>query len=332
MSDFIFFNYARSALYFGVKNLLLEQKNQSRKKILIPSYICNTVIQPLKDNGLEIIYYNVNKNLSTKWEDLESKIDSKIFAVLFVNYFGILNEIDKYLSLKNKYDFFLIEDSSHGYYGTYNKFKIGTIGDISILSPRKNLPLQYGGVLKLNCVNYINDDYKKLSKEKFSAKNIFNYYLTYYFFKKKIILKKLLKFNFYNNFINNEIEEDIIYKKLDFFSKTIIKKFNWQKNSIKRIHNYNLWLEFALKNNFYTPYKNSLEFENLSTPWCFPIIAKNDTQKKRIIKWTIDNNFLAFTWTSLPKNIQDPTAIYLSKFLICFSTYSNPTKKINDIF
>ena len=75
MSDFIFFNYARSALYFGVKNLLLGQKNQSRKKILMPSYICNTVIQPLKDNGLEIIYYNVNKNLSTNWEDLESKID-----------------------------------------------------------------------------------------------------------------------------------------------------------------------------------------------------------------------------------------------------------------
>ena len=43
MSDFIFFNYARSALYFGVKNLLLEQKNQSRKKILIPSYISVSV-------------------------------------------------------------------------------------------------------------------------------------------------------------------------------------------------------------------------------------------------------------------------------------------------
>ena len=330
MSDILFFNYARSALYFGIKNLLLSQKKQHKKKILVPSYICNTVIQPLKDNDLEIIFYDINYNLSTNWKNLESKIDENIFAIMFVNYFGILNNVDKYLSLKKKYNFFLIEDSSHGYYGIYNQYKVGTIGDISILSPRKNIHLQYGGVLKLNCKNYINKEYLKIKKESFSLKSFLNYYLSNNFYQKKIKLKKILRFNFYNNFVNNEFDENVIYKRLDFFSEITIKKYNWKRNAEIRMKNYNLWLEFSLKNNFDIPFKNSLEKENQLTPWCFPILTKSEIQKKKIIQWTIDNDFLAFTWTSLPKNAQDPVALYLSKYLICFSTYSNPSTKIND--
>lgn len=330
MSDLLFFNYARSALYFGIKNLLLIQKKQHKKKILVPSYICNTIIQSLKDNDLEIAFYNINKNLTTNWDNLESMIDENIFAIMFVNYFGILNDVDRYLALKKKYNFYLIEDSSHGYYGISDQYKVGKIGDVSILSPRKNIHLQYGGALKLNCKNYIYKDYLQLKKESFSPKSFFYYYFNYNFFQIKIKLKKYLRFNFYNNFVNNESDENIIYKKLDFFSEFIIKKFNWKVNAENRINNYNLWLEFSLKNNFDTPFKNYLDTKNLLTPWCFPILTKSENQKKKIIQWTIDNDFLAFTWTSLPKNVQDPVAIHLSKFLICFSTYSNPSMKVND--
>ena len=78
MSDKLFFNYSRSALYFGIKNLKFLQSTDIKNKILIPSYICNTIIQPIKENNLDITFYKINKDLTTDWDDLVSKIDNKL--------------------------------------------------------------------------------------------------------------------------------------------------------------------------------------------------------------------------------------------------------------
>ena len=81
MSDLLYFNYSRSALYFGIKNLKSHQNDLTKKKILIPNYICNTIIQPIKENNLDICYYRINRDLTTDWADLESKIDNNLFAI-----------------------------------------------------------------------------------------------------------------------------------------------------------------------------------------------------------------------------------------------------------
>ena len=330
MSDKLFFNYSRSALYFGIKNLKFLKSTDIKNKILIPSYICNTIIQPIKENNLDITFYKINKDLTTDWDDLVSKIDNKLFAVLFVNYFGIMNDIEKYLDLKSKYNFYLIEDSSHGFTGGDSKYKIGSIGDISILSPRKNLPLSYGGVLKLNCKNFIQKDYLKISKQFASLKNYLNYNINLYFLEQKLILKKNIGFNVKNNFLNNELEINVKYQRLDILSTLIIKKFNWHQNSKTRIDNYNSWLNFAKKNNLNTPFNEPLKHSSLLTPWCLPILTKNNNERDKIINWTLKNNYLAFSWTTLPNNVTDPTALYLSNHIICFSTYLNPKKNLNN--
>ena len=192
------------------------------------------------------------------------------------------------------------------------------------------LNLKYGGLLKLNCKNFIQNDYIKLPRQKISIKNYFNYNLSYHFLKQKLIFKNQIGINQKKNFINDELESNIKHMKLDYLSSYIIKKFNWVENSKIRIDNFNLWLMFAENNKLNSPFKHTLKHNSFLTPWCLPIIAKNGFERERIIDWIIKNNYLAFSWTSLPKNVYDPTAIYLSKNIICFSTYLSPKKNLND--
>ena len=56
-------------------------------RILLPSYLCPTIVNTLEKCGLACGYYQVNPDLSTDLEDLAGKAQG-FRAVYFINYFG----------------------------------------------------------------------------------------------------------------------------------------------------------------------------------------------------------------------------------------------------
>ena len=68
--EFIFFNTGREALLYGLKKLKLDQK----KTILIPGYICYSLVEPIIQKGYKVEYYDVNKNLSVDLKYLETTV------------------------------------------------------------------------------------------------------------------------------------------------------------------------------------------------------------------------------------------------------------------
>ena len=139
----------QSSLNFIVKNLQLKDD----EIILLPSYLCPTIVQNLDRHHARYHFYAVNLDLSINLRDLADKIDkNKVKAVFFIDYFGFYHhaETKEYLkSLKEK-NILLIEDAAQMLWLEEKEF----IGDYTFNSYRKFLPIDGSIVLSDHTETY----------------------------------------------------------------------------------------------------------------------------------------------------------------------------------
>lgn len=95
-------NSGRNALYYILK--VLEPR-----KIFIPYYICESVLEPVHKLNVELEFYHINKKFEP---DIPSQFNQNDYF-LFVNYFGINDSIGKSLAANIKN---LIADNSQAFY------------------------------------------------------------------------------------------------------------------------------------------------------------------------------------------------------------------------
>jgi len=139
--------WARNALYHGLRALDIK----SGDKVLIPAYHCTSVVEPILQYGGEVDFFNIDLDLEPDLREIESKIDSRTRAVLVIHYFGFPAPIAKIKKFCRERGLFLIEDCAHVLFGrTEEGMPLGTLGDISVFSWRKFLPMYDGGQLVLN--------------------------------------------------------------------------------------------------------------------------------------------------------------------------------------
>ena len=105
------FSYARGSILIAIFSIIKSKKNIN-KKVLVPAYICDTVIFLLEEYKIDFDFYKVNKDLTIDVEYLK-KIHSKNSILLLVNYFGfkmMTSDLNKFL-IENKIS--LIQDFAH---------------------------------------------------------------------------------------------------------------------------------------------------------------------------------------------------------------------------
>jgi hypothetical protein len=122
--DAVALNTGRNALEY----ILIQRKY---KRLYIPYYTCDVILQPLIRQGVEYVFYHIDDSFIPI--DIAPKNDE---AILFVNYYGIMSRQVKYLSeiYTN-----LIIDNSQAFYEK-------PIQDIdTFYSPRKFFGLPDGG-------------------------------------------------------------------------------------------------------------------------------------------------------------------------------------------
>ena len=132
------FNSGRNCLAY-----LIETKKI--KKIYLPYYICDSVIDTCKKYNLEINYYDLNNDFMPT--NLEKDENSYLYVV---NYFGQLNNYDKKYLLK-KYDKIII-DNTQAYFD--KPFKMCD----NIYTCRKYFGVPDGALLYTDIV----DNYQKM--------------------------------------------------------------------------------------------------------------------------------------------------------------------------
>ncbi len=136
----VWLDTGRSALYLALQDIL---KKGGSRQAWLPAYCCGSILMPFKKLGFEIHFYSLSQSLKDP-KGLPHRLDNQVF--LYIHYFGKKNEqIESWLKtiIYEGDKFFIIEDAVQASLNT----NIGLLGDYTILSYRKFLPVPDGAVL-----------------------------------------------------------------------------------------------------------------------------------------------------------------------------------------
>jgi hypothetical protein len=308
-----YFSHARTGLKYGLSSLDLKEGDQ----ILMPDFICSSVLQPIKEIGLNYLFYETLENLDPNWQLLPRLITRKTKAILFVHFFGQPQDLERFIKFSQDHHLFLIEDNAHGHEGSFNGKRLGTYGDIGISSPRKFIGAKGGGVLYLNRAQEIQLPSLDKMQVTNTQKNLSS--LLDAFPQTKGLLRKLIKRRPLYEDPYGSLELDVEDKILDLEIIKDLESIDWEEIRTKRRNNYYKWNEFAL-NNKLTPVYEELNDE--ANPWCFPAYTSSKEESIIWFKWAWRNNVNVFSWPSLPEEVikQDASILRRWERLVCFST------------
>ena len=141
-------------------NLSLDKKNN---KVLTPAFSFFATSEALVKAGFEPIFVDVNLETGNiNVDHLEALIDENVVGILPVHLFGKSADLEKILTIAEKYNLFVVEDVAQAFGSRYQKKLLGTLGDAGCFSffPSKNLgAFGDGGMIITN-----NDEVAKYSK------------------------------------------------------------------------------------------------------------------------------------------------------------------------
>lgn len=121
------------------------------RKILLPKFLCNTLVDAALQSGATVSFYDVDpaKNLTYDTDQIRELTDDKTRLVVFVDYFGVPARVDVELfkELKAR-GILLMRDAAHGYLALHaSGFSGGENFDVTITSLYKNLPVFVGSLI-----------------------------------------------------------------------------------------------------------------------------------------------------------------------------------------
>jgi dTDP-4-amino-4,6-dideoxygalactose transaminase len=274
----------RDCIYFILSSLKLN----SNHKILLPSYLCHTILYPIKEEKIKYNFYKINKNLEIDLNDLRKKIKKeKPNIILVINYFGFIQpNLAKIKEICQKKGIKLIEDNVQSFLSPHI-----LRGDFVFNSYRKFMPVPNGAFLlgKFPQKIKINNAPKKFTSKRFRGGILKNF----------IIFK-----NYYRDLFSSSEEKDINnYKKparMSKISKYLLDRINLKKISVKRRKNYS-FLSKNLNNSEIIPLYENLD--PLTTPLGFPILFKSREERNKMRHKLIKNKIYPPIHWSLPNII-----------------------------
>lgn len=307
--DYIFTFSGRSAIELIMKDILKERRI---KTIYMPSYCCQSMIDPLEELNFKVEYYDVFLN---EENILDYSIDENIECDIFflMTYFGLgSSKIDDTVLKFKENGSVIIEDITHRMFNDeYHSIHV----DYLIGSIRKWLPIMSGGFAakkngKLN-----------LKPSKTSTVNIQTIKQAMKLKKKYINGENINKQSFidlYSEGANVFVELNYTYH-IDHESKDIINHFNFKEMINQRRRNAKE-LYLGLNDLEDIEFLSNYLLLNKSTPIFVPIILSNrnrDSLRKYLIK---QNVYCPIHWPIFSKNNSDIPKYILS--LICDQRYS----------
>lgn len=131
-----FYSSGRAALY----HILNFSKQLGKDKILLPEYLCESIVEIAKLTSIPFEFYKVTQDLTIDIDSL-FKIYKTESSILIINYFGgidIRSEIQKIKAINS--NAFVILDNVQSFYSMFESFDV----DFMFTSFRKQLPVPDG--------------------------------------------------------------------------------------------------------------------------------------------------------------------------------------------
>lgn len=302
-----FFKSGRNAI-----KALLQMLKGYEKKALLPAYTCETVIQPFIDEGWEIKFYLMNKDLSVNKNSLLSAYKAFNPSMLFCHgYFGFdtLQSVKDVIKEIHNNGTIVVEDITQSIFSNH----CIEFADYYVSSLRKFMAIPDGGVVfsenKLNFSNVIEAD-KTISKLALNAFDLKKEYFNAPTADKKQAFRKEYQE------LKKCISDNLLITNISPESKKIFKtcNLNWIEN--KRISNY-LFLAKNIKNFKFIEAVFETEIDG-NIPLYFPVYVKNG-RKKLQDYLAAHNIYCPVVWPKPPQVcICDEETDYIYESMLCF--------------
>lgn len=141
-----YFLSGRLAL-LGILQSVSRDRDRGHGEVLLPAYVCNSVVDACEWAGLTTVRYRLNTDLSIQFDDLQAKITPQTIAVIAIHYFGFPAQLEPVSHLCSKRRITLIEDAAHVDWGSIGRYgNVGQHGDWLFCSLRKFASLYDGAV------------------------------------------------------------------------------------------------------------------------------------------------------------------------------------------
>lgn len=259
--DIYTYSSGRAALYQILKFLKQEK---GINHILLPDYLCSSVLVPVKALGLDFKFYPIDEQLELEASSF-AKLYKKDSAVLVINYFG-LKDLNAQIQVLRSLDdnAIIIEDDVQAYY----EFKkpLGKV-DFKFTSLRKTFAVPDGGLVKTKC-----------QLPKVETPNTFGQYKA-----AAALLKSMREGNFNDQIYLEMFEkgESIIDSELECGMSQIAEKLYGSLDEehirIRRLNNARHLVDLLKKNGI----KPLLPLTEGHVPLFIPIILKNRDEVRR---------------------------------------------------
>ena len=240
-------------------------KSKKYKKVYLPYFTCDVILEPINKNDIEFEFYQIDENLNPIFDFSNLNSDE---VLIYNNYFGICDSKVKKLSLRCDN---LIIDNSQAFYSQ----PLPNVD--TFYSPRKFFGISDGAYLytdkKLNIK--LEKDYSYTRMEHLVGR-----------------IDKDAEY-FFNTFKKNNaslIGQPI--KEMSILTQKILKSIDYKSIARKRIKNFEFFHSFLKDLNLL-----NIELGNNDIPMVYPFYIKNGSAVKReLIKNKI---FIATYWPNV---------------------------------
>ena len=148
-----FYSSARNAF----KAFLHELIPGADQSVLLPAYIGwspqegSGVFDPVLESKVPYDFYRMDRNLHIDLDDLRSKLKlANVKLLVLIHYFGYRDPAyEQAVALAHEHGVVVLEDQAHSFFNDMVYGSTGRLGDASIFSLHKMLPLPDGGILAL---------------------------------------------------------------------------------------------------------------------------------------------------------------------------------------
>ena len=156
-----------------------------RDTVIVPVYICPSVIRAVTRAGLTPRFVPVGDDLVLTPESLEGVLNDNTLAVIIPHLYGYPVQIDECLHTIKQADpsIFIIDDAAAAFGTVYQNRKLGTWGDAGVFSfgPSKQLTATGGGALLISNAELLDSVYEHTQHlALFSEKDVFLKFLDFW--------------------------------------------------------------------------------------------------------------------------------------------------------
>jgi len=164
-----------AAIYLALRALGIGRGDE----VILPSHTFIATAEPIVMVGAKPVFVDVGEDYNMDVREVERRISERTKAVICVHIYGQMCDMDALAELKEKYDFYLIEDAAQAHGAEFNGKRAGSFGDVACFSffPSKNITVAgEGGMVvtndeeldaKLKALRDHGRDYRK--REKYSS-------------------------------------------------------------------------------------------------------------------------------------------------------------------